>query len=617
MSKGCYTCRRRRIICDNGLPTCRKCRDAGKECLGYQKPLVWVKGGVASRGKMMGRSFNEVMRPSDLRRGDSSPSSSSNASPPSAADSPTQSIDISLCVPPNVSGIQGILEPTQSEDNDNQDTQVVLQRATPVSAPWGMVDPLFKDLSQLSRFYIVHFNQNLANYLTLYSETGNPYRDLIPLVGDSPLLAHVLAATGALHYAILASGDFSLTPWLSEGSPADRTSLSPEEVEKSVITSMSRRPSSKVYEHFLGLKQRALGQLSSDIQDPVLRNDNRTLAAITVLALMDAIESGDGAWKFHLEGAKKLLKGRQEQGASSPPQCLAKWLEDFAVDGILLIQLMGSTLARPGSLSKPFYTSSMGPAMLKRLEETSYVGCPAYLLEVILLIHAGLYFDPDVDPNSQPSMIFTSAFLSQDSNPLQSPGALLQHIQAFDPYAWAESMQSCYYLADLSMRTALATVFKGAVYLYASRVLSRPRPGAATIPNHFGLPSDHAEVADLIIRKIALIPIEDPHFKCLIWPTFIAGAECRDPVQRPFVLNKLRALYFNITSVNVRNAAWVLSLMWQKQDQKKAEKRQQQQQQQQQRPTTDIHSHDDNNDDDDDFDWIQELDNSRIDWLFI
>lgn len=278
---------------------------------------------------------------------------------------------------------------------------------------------------------------------------------------------------------------------------------------------------------------------------------------------------------------------------------------------------MGSTLARPGSLTKPFYTSSMGPAMLKRLEETSYVGCPAYLLEVILLIHAGLYFDPDVDPNSQPSMIFTSAFLSQDTNPLQSPGALLQHIQAFDPSAWAESMQSCYYLADLSMRTALATVFKGAVYLYASRVLSRPRPGAATIPNHFGLPSDHAEVADLIIRKIALIPIEDPHFKCLIWPTFIAGAECRDPSQRPFVLNKLRALYFNITSVNVRNAAWVLSLMWQKQDQKKAEKEQQQQRPTSTTTTTDNYPHDDVNDDDDDFDWIQELDNSRIDWLFI
>ncbi|PYI10255.1 C6 finger domain protein Acr-2 [Aspergillus sclerotiicarbonarius CBS 121057] len=628
MSKGCYTCRRRRIICDNGLPTCRKCRDAGKECLGYQKPLVWVKGGVASRGKMMGRSFNDVMRTPDSRRDDSS-SVSSNASPPSAAGSPSQigpdlSIDISLCVPPNVSGIQGVLDSTQSEDYDNQ---VTLQKATSVPAPWGLVDPLFKDLSQLSRYYIVHFNQNLANYLALYSDARNPFRDLIPLVGDSPLLSHVLAATGALHSAILASGDFSLAPWLSEGSSPTGPSMSPEQVEKAVISSMSRRPASKVYEHFLGLKQRALQQLSSDIRDPVLRNDNRTLAAIMVLALMDAIESGDGAWKYHLEGAKKLLKGRQELGTSNPAQHIIKWLEDFAVDGFLIIQLMGSTLARPGSLTRPFYASSMGPAMLKRLEETSWVGCPAYLLEVIFLIHAGLYFDPDVGPNSQPTMIFSSGFLPKNSNPLQSPGALLQHIQAFDPAAWAKSMQSCWYLADLSMRTALATVYKGAVYLYASRVLSRPRPGAATIPNHFGLASDHAMVADLTIRQIALIPIADPHFKCLIWPTFIAGAECRDPSQRPFLLDKLRALYYDITSVNVRNAAWVLSVMWQKQDQKKAEKSTAHakneggnswQSHSPSSSTNNDHTHDDDdNDDEDNFDWIQELDESRIDWLFI
>ncbi|PWY80318.1 C6 finger domain protein Acr-2 [Aspergillus sclerotioniger CBS 115572] len=628
MSKGCYTCRRRRIICDNGLPTCRKCRDAGKECLGYQKPLVWVKGGVASRGKMMGRSFNDVMRAPDSRRDDSS-SVSSNASPPSAADSPSQlgpdlSIDISLCVPPNVSGIQSVLDSPHPEDYDNQGT---LQRAASVPAPWGMVDPLFKDLSQLSRYYIVHFNQNLANYLTLYSDARNPFRDLIPLVADSPLLSHVLAATGALHSAILASGDFSLAPWLSEGSSPAGPSMSSEQVEKAVISSMSRRPTSKAYEHFLGLKQRALQQLSSDIQDLVLRNDNRTLAAIMVLALMDAIESGDGAWKYHLEGAKKLLKGRQELSTFNPAQHIIKWLEDFAVDGFLIIQLMGSTLARPGSLTKPFYTSSMGPAMLKRLEETSWVGCPAYLLEVIFLIHAGLYFDPDVDPNTQPTMIFSSAFLPKNSNPLQSPGALLQHIQAFDPAAWAESMQSCWYLADLSMRTALAAVYKGAVYLYASRVLSRPRPGAATIPNHFGLTSDHAMVADLTIRQIALIPIADPHFKCLIWPTFIAGAECRDPSQRPFLLDKLRALYYDITSVNVRNAAWVLSVMWQKKDQKKAEKSMAHSNEG--RRSWDSHSqfsntncdqtydNDDDNDDEDEFDWIQELDESRIDWLFI
>jgi hypothetical protein len=60
MLKGCYTCRRRRVKCDNTLPFCRKCHHAGIECLGYQKPLVWVKGGVASRGKMMGLSFGDI-----------------------------------------------------------------------------------------------------------------------------------------------------------------------------------------------------------------------------------------------------------------------------------------------------------------------------------------------------------------------------------------------------------------------------------------------------------------------------------------------------------------------------------------------------------------------------
>lgn len=55
----CYTCRRRRVTCDKLLPTCRKCHLAGKHCLGYKKPLTWVKG-VASRGKMMGLTFDDV-----------------------------------------------------------------------------------------------------------------------------------------------------------------------------------------------------------------------------------------------------------------------------------------------------------------------------------------------------------------------------------------------------------------------------------------------------------------------------------------------------------------------------------------------------------------------------
>lgn len=38
------------------LPGCAKCARTQLDCLGYKKPLVWNKG-VASRGKMMGKTF--------------------------------------------------------------------------------------------------------------------------------------------------------------------------------------------------------------------------------------------------------------------------------------------------------------------------------------------------------------------------------------------------------------------------------------------------------------------------------------------------------------------------------------------------------------------------------
>jgi hypothetical protein len=181
MTKGCYTCRRRRIICDNGLPTCRKCRDAGKECLGYQKPLVWVKGGVASRGKMMGRSFDDVKKPDGDSKAEASTQANmcpatntagfgffSIAEQSSATSSPSSGAHTS---PESESYVQEIVEHAAPESadgdiifgsssTDEPDNRVVrVPRAASadfVSAPWGLVDPLFKDMSQISRYYLFH-----------------------------------------------------------------------------------------------------------------------------------------------------------------------------------------------------------------------------------------------------------------------------------------------------------------------------------------------------------------------------------------------------------------------------------------------------------------------------
>lgn len=53
--KPCWTCVRRRVKCDLGLPTCFKCRRHDRECSGYgsNKPVIWT--GVACRKKAKSR----------------------------------------------------------------------------------------------------------------------------------------------------------------------------------------------------------------------------------------------------------------------------------------------------------------------------------------------------------------------------------------------------------------------------------------------------------------------------------------------------------------------------------------------------------------------------------
>lgn len=159
MTKGCYTCRRRRITCDNGLPTCRKCRDAGKECLGYQKPLVWVKGGVASRGKMMGRSFDDVLKEpphTEVSTFGSGSAPDTGATGQANVLTEWQESPV-LDGNPSSIDVQPAFGDSGSEDNNGLFyTGDTIATADYVPTPWGLVDPLLKDLSPLSRFYIYH-----------------------------------------------------------------------------------------------------------------------------------------------------------------------------------------------------------------------------------------------------------------------------------------------------------------------------------------------------------------------------------------------------------------------------------------------------------------------------
>ncbi|KAI0376219.1 fungal-specific transcription factor domain-containing protein [Hypomontagnella monticulosa] len=53
-TRGCWTCKARRVQCDGGLPACRKCVQARRECQGYGMRLSWPRDGNEKRAIMVG-----------------------------------------------------------------------------------------------------------------------------------------------------------------------------------------------------------------------------------------------------------------------------------------------------------------------------------------------------------------------------------------------------------------------------------------------------------------------------------------------------------------------------------------------------------------------------------
>ncbi|KAM5341582.1 hypothetical protein ACJ41O_014613 [Fusarium nematophilum] len=60
--KPCWECLRRRLVCDLGRPTCKKCRDRDVECPGYdKKPLKWLQPGqTRSKGRRAKKESNVI-----------------------------------------------------------------------------------------------------------------------------------------------------------------------------------------------------------------------------------------------------------------------------------------------------------------------------------------------------------------------------------------------------------------------------------------------------------------------------------------------------------------------------------------------------------------------------
>ncbi|PGH26823.1 hypothetical protein AJ80_01402 [Polytolypa hystricis UAMH7299] len=590
----CYTCRRRRVTCDKLLPACRKCHRAGKPCLGYKKPLTWVRG-VASRGKMMGLTFDDVSgeqkhsstldQPKLQQQLGGYSNGDAGVSPPRER---SRSFGQRFKNARAISSINGYQSHTEhvdwnrrSQDMHNQDLHVV--QTSPRLLP-ALTDPVFQDMDELSRHYLTYYDRQFCWLMVLFeTRNRNPYRRLLQMVGTSPALCAAIAAIGSCHN--LQTLHYSRKSCFDKGTASRLPRSSLQDGDEQFIKSPDPMVRT-VYQHVLMFKQRALYLLERSLSDPEQRGEETTIASALLLIILDLVESGRDGWKVHVEGAKRLIQSRLSNCDDGDS------LSMFLTGNCMIFDIMGSTLAPSGTWTVPISTQlETTPPQLSASESDLFLGCPAYLLHLILFISSLRHANASSQTRAAQADVST----------------ILSHIDAFDPEQWTLKLQSqvseisddsffpddssspsrIYSLFRPSNRNErpsfrdpyhLASAHKVAITIYATRVLLRPSVEEYSF----------ADQVTQLITHISQIPRSSEIFKSILWPTFIAGIECRCPEQRAWIRDTVETLWLGCLTANIKAAVRVLDAIWDRE-----------------------------NDGNVQGDWIEFLDRSNVSWLFV
>jgi hypothetical protein len=110
----------------------------------------------------------------------------------------------------------------------------------------------------------------------------NPFRDLLPLSADHPVLQHIIVANSALHFA-------------------NSTEEGP------LVWDTRRGPYSEAYKDALVAKHIALRLLSDALTNSDTINSDVILASIMLFIKFELLDSGRNGWRFHTEGARQLM----------------------------------------------------------------------------------------------------------------------------------------------------------------------------------------------------------------------------------------------------------------------------------------------------------------------
>jgi hypothetical protein len=135
----------------------------------------------------------------------------------------------------------------------------------------------------------------------------------------------------------------------------------------------------------------------------------------------------------------------------------------------------------------------------------------------------------------------------------------LHRLRSYDIVSWA--MHNTTEVSKVSSEdlVRLGTIWQLSADIYACRILA--------CLTGCSLTSESLQVQDLIAEYAFLEREDDELIKCLIWPTFIAGAASTTYEARAWVLKTLDRIWNTGHCANTKNAANVLGKLWEKYDQ--------------------------------------------------
>ncbi|EXA48163.1 hypothetical protein FOVG_05011 [Fusarium oxysporum f. sp. pisi HDV247] len=543
-TKPCHNCRRRRLRCDRSWPTCHKCAVSGQECLGYGKVFVWTQG-IDSHGN--------VNPPPGRRLPDESDASTSVS--PSGHQQGQGQHDRARPQPqPDYSDqhplarlVQQAQQAAQEAEEMNpqqqqQQQQRQQQQPTPPdsegspshdpSIPWpspaALTDPLFQDLDRTSRYYLAHFSERVCKDLVVRDTPENPFRELIPLTRKHPLLLQILVATSAIHWSNIFRRVTEIPAGLTN--PAGYLSLLRS---KDLVTRQALIDA-------LTAKQKAMSHLREvlDTLDPA--GSEVALAAMHFFIKFDLIDldkSDNQSWRAHLEGATSIMA---LLNPDSNPDASSRMLRDRVITDSFIYNILGSTLTSGGLAARVARQAFQFLPVMKRVELTSYLSCPPEILNIIL---------------SASELSHEVPWTDQSLGAADKAIALIDEALAVDIPAWADYLRQHNLVQDLESRVCLAAAHRSAACLYILQALPLVR-SVRSIDTDFLLED--------VLRNLAAIDENDPYFKASSWPTFVAGAETRDPEKRTWTLARLLSIWqicpwgYLFTAIEMLKATWAM-----------------------------------------------------------